>query len=276
MCCENCCCKNIPPSKLIYILIIFSLINFILTFTAVFIRGANTKRYKQALIYLDEINNGTFKNYTFNYTNLGHYMREKYCIIDGEILLKPGKEVRNQSLFKNWDKIELILNICNLIINGIYFSFLIFVFIKIKNKKIKNVNSNNIKKINKKLEKNDNLFILLIIFLIFLIFISSLFIVIRSMALSANEDIALYNDDKQNSFEENIAYNYIVDIINIVLNSIAIGLVFRMKNSLNNKQVIFVFSNVNQNPQPQPIQKGQIQVYIKDVEITQQPTLESF
>ena len=55
----------------------------------------------------------------------------------------------------------------------------------------------------------------------FLIFTSGLFIFIRALALTANDHIGLYEDGRQNQFEEHTAINYIIDIINITLNSIA-------------------------------------------------------
>lgn len=42
----------------------------------------------------------------------------------------------------------------------------------------------------------------------------------KSITLISNMDIGLYPDGKQNSFESNIAINYIINIIEIVLNSI--------------------------------------------------------
>ena len=45
--------------------------------------------------------------------------------------------------------------------------------------------------------------------------------------------IGLYEDRKQKEFEERIVINYIIDIFNIVLNSIAICFVLRINGSLN-------------------------------------------
>ena len=69
----------------------------------------------------------------------------------------------------------------------------------------------------------------LIGFLSFLIFDSGLCIMIRSFSIGANMDIGLYEDGNQNSFEEKIAYNYIIDIIEIVLNSIEICFAIRLR-----------------------------------------------
>ena len=49
-------------------------------------------------------------------------------------------------------------------------------------------------------------------------------------------DIGLYEDGKQNEFEQRTAINYIIDIVNIVLNSVAICFVLRIKRSLNKNE----------------------------------------
>ena len=72
-----------------------------------------------------------------------------------------------------------------------------------------------------------------LVYLIALIANSGIFILIRVFELTANMGIGLYEDGKQNEFEERIAINYIIDIFNIVLNSIVICFVLRINGSLN-------------------------------------------
>ena len=60
MCKSNCCCRNTSKKGLIYYLMVFIILTFVLSFISIFIRAGNTKRYKQALILLEERNNGVF------------------------------------------------------------------------------------------------------------------------------------------------------------------------------------------------------------------------
>ena len=80
---------------------------------AIFIRAADCDRYKEALMYLEARNNGTFKNILIANCKRSEDILDDdyYCDIDGKKLKKPNNEVNFQSLFKNWKKIEIVLNI---------------------------------------------------------------------------------------------------------------------------------------------------------------------
>ena len=95
--------------------------------------------------------------------------------------------MKNQSIFKNWNKIELALNISRAVITLPFLIFLIYV-----------INKREMERLN-----------LITICVILLIVISGLWIIIRALAISANQDIGLYEDGEQNAFEEKIAINYI-------------------------------------------------------------------
>ena len=111
-------------------------------------------------------------------------------------------------------------------------------------------------------EKYSNLWLLLIIFLAFLIFTSGLFIFIRALALTANDHIGLYGDGRQNQFEEHTAINYIIDIINITLNSIAICFVLRIKRGLYRRTIVVV--NID-------IQMRSVEIKMRNIELNQFP-----
>ncbi len=66
MCNAYCCCANTQISGLIRLLFIFTIINLIISFAAIFIRAAGTNRYKIALTYLESMNNGTFNYSEYN------------------------------------------------------------------------------------------------------------------------------------------------------------------------------------------------------------------
>ena len=236
MCCENACYKNSSFKTLKFILIIFTLVNLLLSLIALFIRAAKTERYKEALVLLEQRNNNTYKDYIFDECYMGGLFKdEKYCDINGTMLYKPSKKVEYQTLFKNYPNIEVAIDVLRLVLTGIYSIFLYYMTSKHKTYFFYNHFSQRHTE-----EETENFSTLLLIslgFLIFLILISSLCILIRALALRANQDIGLYEEGKQNEFESRTAINYIIDIAYIVLYGIDVGLVLRIKNSIYPKEI---------------------------------------
>ena len=158
----------------------------------------------------------------------------------------PSEGISNQSLFKKWNTVELALSISRTIIT---IGFLIFLYFIIK-KRADDLNDN------EEIKKYENSLNHLIIFIIFLIVISGIWMLIRALALTANNDIGLYEDGEQNAFEENIAINYILDIIEIVLYGISICFVIRIRRAFNRPPPTSIKEKPQQNPiqprQPQP------------------------
>ena len=232
MCHADCCCSGETKSGLMNLLIAFTIINLILSVVAIFIRAAKTQRYDEALEYLEAINNGNLDSLDLNNCNQNLFDDDIYCNIDGKTLKKPSQSVKNQGIFKNWNKIELALNISRTVITVPFLAFLIYV-----------INKRNMERFN-----------LITIFVILLIVVSGLWIVIRALAISANQDIGLYEDGEQNAFEEKIAINYIFDIIEIVLYSIEICFIIRIKRPAPPAPII-----VQRPPQPvQPVIVGAV------------------
>lgn len=225
MCHTDCCCREETKSGLMNLLIVFTFINLVLSFVAIFLRGAKTKRYDEALKYLEAINNGNLNSFDLNNCNQDLFDDDIYCNVDGKRLKKPSDDIDHQSIFKNWNKIELALNISRTVITVPFLAFLIYV-----------INKRNMERFN-----------LITIFVILLIVVSGLWIVIRALAISANQDIGLYEDGEQNAFEEKIAINYIFDIIEIVLYSIEICFIIRIKRPAPPAPIIV-------QPPPQPAQ----------------------
>ena len=225
MCHADCCCSGETKSGLMNLLIAFTIINLILSVVAIFIRAAKTQRYDEALEYLEAINNGNLDSLDLNNCNQNLFDDDIYCNIDGKTLKKPSQSVKNQGIFKNWNKIELSLNISRTVITVPFLAFLIYV-----------INKRNMERFN-----------LITIFVILLIVVSGLWIVIRALAISANQDIGLYEDGEQNAFEEKIAINYIFDIIEIVLYNIEICFIIRIKRPAPPAPIIV-------QPPPQPVQ----------------------
>ena len=209
MCNADCCCQNLSKDGLIKFLLTFTAINLALSVISIFIRAANTGRYEQALEYLEARNNGTFV--VVQYTDCkksGYFKDEDYCKIDGEYLKKPSKDVSNQGLFKKWKTVEIILSILRTAITIVLLAMIYFV---IKNRAENIANMDQEQK-----EKYIGNMNYLLIFVSFMIFLSGIYILIRALALTANQDIGLYDDSEQNSFESNIAFNYIIDIIHVI------------------------------------------------------------
>ena len=193
MCNVDCCCKNLSPDGLIKFLLTFTAINLILSIVSIFIRAANTGRYDQALEYLEARNNGTLV--VVQYTDCkksGFFKDEDYCKIDGEYLKKPSKDVSSQGLFKKWKTVEIILSILRTAITVVFLAMIYFVF-KNKAKNFGNMDE-------EQKEKYVGNLTYLLIFTSFMIFLSGLYILIRALAINANQDIGLYDDSQQNSF----------------------------------------------------------------------------
>ena len=231
MCNADCCCRDASTSDLIKYLLVFVLVNLLLSFISIFIRAAQTERYDQALLYLDAINSGeldlNLAEFGFNNCDrTGDFLDTNYyCEINGKRLKQPSESVSNQGLFKKWNTVELILSISRTVVTV---AFVVFFYFIIK-KKADDLDLDNKEDKKKFLNSLSHLNI----FIIFLIVISGIWILIRALALTANDDIGLYEDGEQNAFEEKIAINYIFDIIEIVLYGISICFVLRIKRDLN-------------------------------------------
>jgi hypothetical protein len=228
MCNTNCCCNGLNKETLKKLSLVFILINTILSLIAIFIRAAKTKRYEEALVLLEQRNNGTYNATLYNCYLDGIFHDEIYCDSEGKRLSKPDENVSNQSLFKNWNAVELFLNVSRLIITGI---FLIFFYFAIK----------------KYEDGENNLLSYSIAILGLLVADSGICILIRALTIGTNHNIGLYEIGNQNEFESYIATNYIIDIIEIVLNCVVVCFVIRIQRP--EPQVVIV----NQSPpQPQP------------------------
>ncbi len=259
MCSPNCCCKNLTTDGLRKSLISFIVITLIVSAIAIFIRAGNTERYKKALIYLEERNNGAYESLTLdNCRKGGLFDDEDYCEIDGKFLYKPSENVSNQGIFKKWKDIELALNIVRAIIILI---FLIYYFIVINeklNKMISGINQmhNNQNEFEREKAKINSYLSNLIIIFSFLIALCGIYILLRALALTANMDIGLYEEGNQNSFESCTAINYIIDIVDIILFGIAIGFVLRLKGIINKIQQKQPLKTLPYNPNQRPKQTG--------------------
>lgn len=193
MCNENCCCKNASTSELINYLLVFTIINLVLSFVAIFLRAAKTGRCDDALMYLEARNNGTLTNFNYDECKKDGYIFKDdiYCKINGEFLKKPSAHVRNESLYKKWEIIELILNISRTVFT---LTFLVFLIFTVKKKDCEEVYSDKDKK---KYMKGLSI---LNIYIIILIIISIICIIVRTFSIIANIDIGLYPSTEQNSF----------------------------------------------------------------------------
>ena len=229
MCHTDCCCREETKSGLMNLLIVFTFINLVLSFVAIFLRGAKTKRYAEALKYLEAINNGNLNSFDLNNCNQDLFDDDIYCNVDGKRLKKPSDDIDHQSIFKNWNKIELALNISRAIITV---PFLVFLFYVIRKRELELLN-------------------LVSIFVMLLVVISGIWIMIRAFAIEANDDIGLFEDGKQNAFEEKVIDTVILDIIQIVLYCIEICFIIRIKRPAPPPPIIV-------QPPPKPVAVGAV------------------
>jgi hypothetical protein len=248
MCNENsCCCRSFSILGLKNLLLLFALINVVSSFISIFVRAAKTERYTEALILLDERNKFGLSNYNYTSDSCregGMFKIEIYCEINGEMLSQPDKNVSYQSLFRNFVTVELVMSITRTVITGAFLGFIFYMF----SKNIKFFESYQYDDAERK--KFNDILMYIIICLGFLIFVSSLYILIRALTIGANNNIGLYVEGNQNQFEEHTAHNYIMDIIQIVLHSISIGFIFRIKIFVNRRPTPPPLPVVERNPEP--------------------------
>ena len=247
MCKTNCCCKNLNKDALKRLSLVFVLINAVLSFIAIFIRAAKTKRYEQALVLLEQRNNGTYNSTLYNCYFDGFLNYEIYCDSEGKRLSKPDDNVGSQSLFKNWNTYELLLNISRFILTAIVLVFFYFALNK------------------KDVDGKNNLLSYSIGFIGFLVADSGICILIRAFTIGTNQNIGLYEIGHQNEFEKYTADNYIIDTIEIVLNCIVICFIIRIQRE---EPKVVIVNQPKPQPQPQymyPPQQPEINININNV-----------
>ena len=157
-----------------------------------------------------------------------------------------------------------------MVISVLFILFLYFV-INNKGKNIYNMDNNEKKRYSGYLDYT-------LYFTILMIIISSLCIIIRALDITANMDIGIYVDTTQDQFEEYIAINYIIDITEIVLYSIEICFIIRIKRDVEKPRPIRDSSKDNIRvretapvppPQIRPGPNSEV-VVIREVQIRQQ------
>lgn len=173
------------------ILFIFALINLIFGIVAIFLRSAKTDRFEEALIYLEQRNNGTFNFSVFSGCKKNEIFPELYCDVDGKNLRIPSENIEYESLFKNWKNVELSLSISRAIISYIYLLFEYFVI----HRKINDLNLRN--------QEMNNRFRGLLNYLLFfdviLFFYNLICLILRFFLISPDNDIGVY-EGNTNSF----------------------------------------------------------------------------
>lgn len=200
MCFDTCCKEKLV---LLRYLLIFALIALIMAVIAIFIRTAKTNRYEEALMYLEERNNGTFNFTVFTDCKKKNFLSETFCNVDGKKLCKPNEEVSCENLFKNWNKAELGINISRAIISAIFLLFEYFVI----HRKIYDVNFLNEEMKNKYLK----LLKYLSLYVGFLMLDNCVCLFIRAIIITANNNIGVYEEGSQNSFTNGMAAHICFD-----------------------------------------------------------------
>ena len=205
MCFDTCCKEKLV---LLRYLLIFALIALIMAVIAIFIRTAKTNRYEEALMYLEERNNGTFNFTVFTDCKKKNFLSETFCNVDGKKLCKPNEEVSCENLFKNWNKAELGINISRAIISAIFLLFEYFVI----HRKIYDVNFLNEEMKNKYLK----LLKYLSLYVGFLMLDNCVCLFIRAIIITANNNIGVYEEGSQNSFTNKMAVQISFDFCELL------------------------------------------------------------
>lgn len=245
--CLYCCCKNSSAKEIVSYLIIFIILTFILSLIAVFVRAGNSKRYNQAILYLDERDNNNINNTNNTFPEecrprllrilsdkeykLNIRQLEEYCNFNGKQLVKQAESISFQKMFRSWKIIELIINISRLVLTGIYMVLLLFIRFKYNINAV-NPNQRVSYEQQQRLAKLGSAFIRSTAFAILLTFTSSIVLIIRAFTFIANEDIGLYYKEEKTDFENYIVINYIIDIAIITLTGVAICFSIRVKQKL--------------------------------------------
>ena len=205
MCFDTCCKEKLV---LLRYLLIFASIALIMAVIAIFIRTAKTNRYEEALMYLEERNNGTFNFTVFTDCKKKNFLSETFCNVDGKKLCKPNEEVSCENLFKNWNKAELGINISRAIISAIFLLFEYFVI----HRKIYDVNFLNEEMKNKYLK----LLKYLSLYVGFLMLDNCVCLFIRAIIITANNNIGVYEEGSQNSFTNKMAVQICFDFCELL------------------------------------------------------------
>ena len=189
-------------------------ISLILSFITTVNRAGKTSRYKQDLELLK-----LYNEYFYDYNLRTLKEREYFYDDQGRKIIYPAEEISYVSLFKNWKKGELTVNLLRFILT--LFHFLISGYLLL-------MRSKNLDLLENSLQKATYLSIgslsFSIILLIFTIIIENL----RALTLITDDEIGYYYENKITNFVNRSNWNIFLDTILIILFTICISFSYRL------------------------------------------------
>ena len=223
--CFNSCKNRTLINNLFSNLIICIYIIFIFSLFSLFLRTGSTQRYKQALEFLNKRNKNNTNSIfpkeclsTYENTKLKNGLNlrnlKEYCEVNGKQVLKQAKNINFQSLFKNWKKIEVNINVIRLMITSLYLIFLMIIKYKYRT------------------NPTAYRFLISTIFAINLSIVSFSFLILRIFIIKTNDQIGLYYKEETTYFIVFIEINYLIDIIIGLLSIISAYLSIKLRNNI--------------------------------------------
>ena len=214
ICCLTCCCVSAPMKALNTSLFVLITISLIFSFITTVNRAGKTSRYKQDLELLK-----LYNEYFYDYNLRTLKEREYFYDDQGRKIIYPAEEISYVSLFKNWKKGELTVNLLRFILT--LFHFLISGYLLL-------MRSKNLDLLENSLQRATYLSIgslsFSIILLIFTIIIENL----RALTLITDDEIGYYDVNKITNFVNRSVWNIFLDTILIILFSICISFSYRL------------------------------------------------
>ncbi len=212
ICCLTCCCVRAPMKTLNISLFVLITISLIFSFITSVNRAGKTSRYKEDLELL--------KYYKENfYYNLRTLNERTYFYDDGRKMIAPAETIRYVSLFENWKKGELTVNLLRFILT--LFHFLISGYLLL-------MRSKNLDLLENSLQRATYLSIGSLSFSIILLIFTIIIEYLRSLTLITDDEIGLYDVNKITNFVNRSVWNVFLDTILIILFSICISFSYRL------------------------------------------------
>ena len=214
ICCLTCCCVRAPMKALNTSLFVLITISLILSFITTVNRAGKTSRYKQDLELLK-----LYNEYFYDY-NLRTLKEREYFYDDhGRKIICPEEEISYVSLFKNWKKGELTVNLLRFILT--LFHFLISGYLLL-------MRSKNLDLLENSLQKATYLSIGSLSFSIILLIFTIIIEHLRAMTLITDDEIGYYDENKVTNFVNRSSRNIFTDTMLLIFFSICISFSYRL------------------------------------------------
>ena len=214
ICCLTCCCVRAPMKALNTSLFVLITISLIFSFITTVNRAGKTSRYKQDLELLK-----LYNEYFYDYNLRTLKEREYFYDDQGRKIIYPAEEISYVSLFKNWKKGELTVNLLRFILT--LFHFLISGYLLL-------MRSKNLDLLENSLQRATYLSIGSLSFSIILLIFTIIIEYLRSLTLITDDEIGYYDENKVTNFVNRSSRNIFTDTMLLIFFSICISFSYRL------------------------------------------------